>query len=162
MSENSDYNGVCRENANEVCLSSVAREEAPIALLYFNLDGYSTYCKKYKEYWSWVEKRNNERYKSNISHHKNYDAKNMMHTFRLLHMAKEIGEEGVINVKRKDRDYLLSIKNAEFEYEILVEKAEFIKANLDDIYKKSNLQEAPDLGLVNELLVSVRSKFYSI
>jgi predicted nucleotidyltransferase len=161
-SENYKYNGISRENANEVCLSSVGREEEPIALLYFNLDGYSTYCKKYKEYWSWVEKRNNERYKSNISHHKNYDAKNMMHTFRLLHMAKEIGEEGVINVKRKDRNYLLSIKNAEFEYDILVEKAEFIKTNLDDIYKKSNLQEAPDLGLVNELLVSVRSRFYSI
>ena len=30
--------------------------------------------KKHKEYWSWVEKRNNERYKSNISHDKNYDA----------------------------------------------------------------------------------------
>ncbi len=160
--ENYKYNGVCRENANEVCLSSVAGEEAPIALLYFNLDGYSTYCKKYKEYWSWVEKRNDERYKSNISHRKNYDAKNMMHTFRLLYMAKEIGEEGIINVKRKDRDYLLSIKNAKFEYDDLVEKAEVIKANLDTIYEKSNLQEAPDLDFVNKLLVSVRSRFYSI
>ena len=59
-------------------------------MLYFNLDGYSSYCKKYKEYWAWVSKRNEERYKSNISHNKNYDAKNMMHTFRLLHMAKEV------------------------------------------------------------------------
>ncbi|WP_026777558.1 nucleotidyltransferase domain-containing protein [Polaribacter sp. Hel_I_88] len=160
-SETENYQGVSRENANEVCLSSVDKTEQAIAMLYFNKDGYSTYCKKYKEYWSWVEKRNRERYKSNISHDKNYDAKNMMHTFRLLNMAKEIGEESIINVKRKDRDFLLLIKNAEFEYEDLVEKAEIIKNQLDVIYALSNLQEKPDLRVVNELLVSLRSKFYS-
>ena len=160
--ENESYQGISRANANEVCLSSVPKEENPIALLYFNLDGYSTYCKRYKEYWSWVEKRNNERYKSNISHDKNYDAKNMMHTFRLLKMAKEIGQESIINVKRKDRDYLLAIKNAEFEYEDLVEKAEEIKSELDDIYATSNLLEKPDLDIVNQLLIFIRNKFYGL
>ncbi|APZ48057.1 nucleotidyltransferase [Polaribacter reichenbachii] len=159
--EKLNYKGVSKENANEVCLSSIPKEEEPIALLYFNLDGYSSYCKKYKEYWSWVEKRNNERYKSNISHNKNYDAKNMMHTFRLLHMAKEIGEESLIKVKRNDRDFLLSIKNAEFEYEDLVEKAERIKNDLDIIYEDSKLQEVPNLVDVNKLLISIRSEFYN-
>ncbi len=158
--ENLNYKGISKENANEVCLSSIPKEEEPIGLLYFNLDGYSSYCKKYKEYWTWVEKRNNKRYKSNISHNKNYDAKNMMHTFRLLHMAKEIGEESLINVKRTDRNFLLSIKNAEFEYEDLVERAEVIKNELDSIYAASNLQEKPDLDSVNELLVSLRAQFY--
>ena len=90
--DNNQYQGISRKNANEVCLSSIEKEDEPIALLYFNLDGYSSYCKRHKEYWSWVSKRNDARYKSTISHDKNYDAKNMMHTFRLLHMAKEIGE----------------------------------------------------------------------
>lgn len=159
--ESLGYQGISRENANEVCLSSVPKEEEPIAMLYFNLDGYSSYCKKYKEYWSWVEKRNDERYKSNISHDKNYDAKNMMHTFRLLHMAKEIGEDGNINVRRNDRDYLLSIKNAEFEYDDLVNKAEVIKEQLDTIFDNSNLKERPNLNEVNHLLISVRNKFYN-
>ena len=160
--ENKQYQGVSRENANEVCLSSIEKKEEPIALLYFNLDGYSSYCKRHKEYWSWVAKRNDARYKSTISHDKNYDAKNMMHTFRLLHMAKEIGEKGEINVNRKDRDYLLAIKNAEFEYDDLVEKAIFIKDKLALIYEESNLQESPDLYVVNELLISIRDKFYKI
>lgn len=160
-SETENYNGISRENANEVCLSSIPKKEEPIALLYFNKDGYSMYCKKYKEYWSWVAKRNDERYKSNTSHNKNYDAKNMMHTFRLLLMVKEIGASSQINVKRLDRNYLLSIKNAEFEYDDLVEKAEEIKNELDVIYSESNLQEKPDLNVVNELLIFIREKFYT-
>jgi len=154
------YSGVARENANEVCLSSIPKSEVPVAILYFNRDGYSSYCKKYKEYWSWVENRNDDRYKSNISHSKNYDAKNMMHTFRLLHMAKEIGVENSIKVKRPNRDFLLAIKNAEFEYEELVEKAEKLRLELDDIYEKSSLMERPNLDVVNELLVEIRKQFY--
>ncbi len=154
------YSGVARENANEVCLSSIPKSEVPAAILYFNRDGYSSYCKKYKEYWAWVEKRNDERYKSNISHEKNYDAKNMMHTFRLLHMAKEIGTDNKIMVKRPDRNFLLDIKNAEFEYEELVERAEKLRLELEGIYEKSSLMARPDLDIVNALLVEIRMQFY--
>ncbi|MEO0556023.1 MAG: nucleotidyltransferase domain-containing protein [Bacteroidota bacterium] len=154
------YSGVARENANEVCLSSIPKSEVPAAIFYFNRDGYSSYCKKYKEYWAWVEKRNDERYKSNISHEKNYDAKNMMHTFRLLHMAKEIGTDNKIVVKRPDRDFLLAVKNAEYEYEELVERAEKLRLELEVIYEKSSLMVKPDLDIVNELLVEIREQFY--
>ncbi|WP_460220316.1 nucleotidyltransferase domain-containing protein [Psychroserpens sp. MEBiC05023] len=156
-----NYKGVARINANEVCLSSIPKEESPIAMLYFNLDGYSTYCKKYKDYWSWVKNRNEERYKNNTSHDKNYDAKNMMHTFRLLHMAKEIGESSKINVERSDRDNLLTIKNAEFEYDELVSKAEIIRDELEVIFNNSVLADKPNLDKINDLLVSARTKFYN-
>lgn len=156
-----NYKGIARANANDVCLSPVPKSELPIAVLYFNVDGYSTYCKKHKEYWGWVDKRNEERYKNNISHSKNYDAKNMMHTFRLLHMAQEIGLDNKINVRRSDRDYLLSIKNAEFEYDELVENAESIKENLDLIYEKSSLMEKPNFNLVNSLAFQIRDSFYN-
>jgi hypothetical protein len=154
------YKGISREQANEVCLSSVPKTEKPIALLYFNVEGYSSYCKKYKDYWAWVNNRNEDRYKNNISHSKNYDAKNMMHTFRLLHMAKEIGETKMINVKRNDRDFLLSIKKADFEYDTLVSKAEAMKVELETIYNTSTLQEYPSLETVNALLVGLREQFY--
>lgn len=158
--ENKSYQGIARENANEVCLSSVPKEEQPITLLYFNVDGYSSYCKKYKEYWTWVEKRNEERYKNTIAHGKNYDTKNMMHTFRLLHMAEEIAKEGLVNVRRTDRDYLLRIKNGDFEYNDLVSEAEKIKSALEDFYNQSDLMEKPNLDVVNELLFGIRNEFY--
>lgn len=156
------YSGVSKKKSNEVCLSSVPKPEQPIAMLYFNVDGYSTYCKKYKEYWTWVEKRNDERYKSNTSHGKNYDAKNMMHTFRLLYMAKEIGVKEEINVRRNNREFLLSIKDAVFEYDDLVTKAEHMKIELDHIYENSSLMEKPDLEMVNGLLYKIRTDFYTI
>ena len=158
--ENKNYQGIARENANEVCLSSVPKEEVPVAMLYFNVDGYSSYCKKYKEYWTWVAKRNEERYKNNVAHGKNYDTKNMMHTFRLLHMAEEIAKEGVISVRRSDREYLLRIKNGDFEYDDLVNEAEKIKEELVDFYDQSDLIERPNLDLVNDLLFRIRNEFY--
>ncbi|MFC4635095.1 DNA polymerase beta superfamily protein [Dokdonia ponticola] len=158
--EDEGYQGIARANANEVCLSSVEKEATPIALLYFNLDGYSAYCKKYKEYWDWVSKRNEARYENNVAHGKNYDTKNMMHTFRLLQMAKEIAQEGIIHVRRPDRDFLLGIKQGDFEYDDLVAKAEVLKEELDVLYKNSTLIEAPDVEQTDGLLVSIREEFY--
>jgi predicted nucleotidyltransferase len=156
-----DFQGVARPLANEVCLSSVPKTEQPLALLYFNRDGYSTYCKKYKAYWDWVANRNEVRYTQNKSHNKNYDAKNMMHTFRLLHMAKEIGLRNEILVKRPDRAFLLAIKNAEFEYDTLVQKAELLREELDEVYKTSSLMETPQRDFVNRLAYDLRTDFYN-
>ncbi len=156
------YAGVTKkENANEVSLSSIPKGENPIAMLCFNKDAYSVYCKQYKEYWDWVAKRNEERYKTTMSHGKNYDSKNMMHVFRLLLMAKEIATEGRINVYRKDRDFLLSIKDGKFEYDELVLQAETLKDELPLLYQKSNLNEEPDVKGINELLVKIRDDYYS-
>ena len=45
------YAGIVRKDAsNDVCLSSIPKGENPVGLLYFNKDGYSIYCKRYKEY----------------------------------------------------------------------------------------------------------------
>ena len=155
------YKGVLRKsNANDIALSSIPKGEEPVAMLYFNKDGYSTYCKKYKEYWNWVDKRNDERYKTTITHGKNYDSKNMMHTFRLLHMAKEIALERTVVVKRPDRDFLLDIKNGKYEYDELVEWAEEKKLELEGLYKKSRLQDSPNLTAVNALLMDIRNTFY--
>jgi len=158
---NIPYKGIIRsDKANDIALSSIPKGEAPIGMLFFNVDGYSTYCKKYKEYWNWVEKRNEERYKTTVSHGKNYDSKNMMHTFRLLHMAKEIASENTINVKRSDRKFLLEIKEGKYEYDELVGWAEERKLELEELYIASNLLKRPDLNKINEILISIREEFY--
>lgn len=155
------YKGIIKsDKANDIALSSIPKEETPIGMLFFNKDGYSSYCKKYKEYWDWVGKRNEERYKTTISHGKNYDSKNMMHTFRLLHMAKEIASEHTIHVRRPDREFLLEIKHGKYEYDELVGWAEGRKVALEEIYKNSCLPERPHLDRVNTLLISLRAKFY--
>lgn len=160
-SESINYEGVVRSGkANEVCLSSIPKGEKQLAILSFNKDGYSSYCKDYKEYWEWVEKRNDTRYKNTIEHGKNYDAKNMMHTFRLLEMAKEIAESGEVNVRRLNREELLFIKSGNFTYDDLVVKAEGLKKEVEIAFEKSMLKAKLDLKKVNELLVKVRDEYY--
>lgn len=155
------YNGIFRKDeSNDVCVSHIPKGEEPVGLLYFNKDGYSVYCKQHREYWDWAAKRNDTRYNSTMSHGKNYDAKNMMHVFRLLLMASEIATEGVINVRRHDREFLLAIKNGEFEYDDLVERATALKEGLKDAYVAAALIDAPDMAMVNDLLIKMRTTYY--
>lgn len=160
--ERNRYAGIIKkENANEVSLSSIPKGEQHTALLYFNKDGYSVYCKHYKEYWDWVAMRNEHRYNTTMNHGKKYDSKNMMHVFRLLHMAQEIAIEGKINARRNDRDFLLAIKDGKFEYDELVEKANVLKDSLTDHYLRSGLQDEPHFQQADHLLVNMRKTYYS-
>lgn len=155
------FKGVmAQENANDVSLSSIPKDLEPVAVMSFNKNGYSTYCKEYKEYWEWVEKRNEARYQSTLSHGKNYDAKNLMHTFRLLAMAEEIAREGRIRVRRPDRDFLWQIRSGAFAYDELVAMAEQRIAQMDAHYEQSALPEAPDPEAINQALIGVRKEFY--
>lgn len=161
-SETIDFKGVIKKSdSNNVSLSSIPKGTEQQAVLYFNKDGYSTYCKEYKEYWSWVEKRNDERYKNTESHGKNYDAKNMMHVFRLLEMAIEIGKEQKVNVKRPNRDFLLDIKAGTFEYDTLLEMADQKQIEMEEAFAQSSLPDSPDRDFINQLTYTLRDKFYT-
>ena len=158
---NAGYKGILRhELSNDLSLSSIPKGEIQSGLLYFNKDGYSTYCREYKEYWDWVGHRNEVRYENTQSHGKNYDSKNMMHTFRLLDMAIEIAKEKRINVTRPNRDFLLKIKSGEYEYEDLLKMAEDKKIEMEEAYNSSLLPDKPDLKLINRLTFEIRNEFY--
>jgi len=146
--------------ASDVQLSSIPKGVDPLATLYFNKDGYSTYCREYGEYWVWVEERNDERYQNTKSHGKRYDAKNMMHTFRLLNMAEEIAIHHRVIVHREDRDFLLQIRAGNYEYEELIGMVEEKMIKIEEAYSKSDLPEAPDLQKAEDLLVRIREGFY--
>jgi len=149
-----------KENANEVALSSVPSNMAPAGLMSFNKDGYTKHCKDYRDYWDWVAARNEERYKNTLQHGKNYDAKNMMHTFRLLDMAAEILETGQVIVRRPNRDELLAIRRGEFLYEDLIARAEQKLQKIERLYPESTLPDFPDKSAIESLLVRTREAFY--
>lgn len=156
------YQGIMRgESSNDVSLSSIPKDAAPVGYLHFNKDGYSSYCKDYKEYWEWVEKRNEARYTGNLEHGKNYDSKNMMHVFRLLDMAEEIAEGKGIITRRPNREYLLSIRQGKYSYEELVELAEQRIQKIDMAYERSSLPEEPDQMAIDRLLYTLRDRFYA-
>lgn len=148
------------ENANDVRLSSVPPGIEPQAYLTFNKDGYSMYCKDYREYWDWVAVRNESRYASTLEHGKNYDAKNMMHTFRLLGMAEEIAAHKQVIVKRPDQELLLKIRSGAFQYEELMEMAKERLVRIEQLFERSDLPAMPNLTKAEEILVATREEHY--
>lgn len=156
-----NFQGITRsKTVDTVVLSSIPKEVNQEAILYFNKDGYKKYCKDYKQYWDWVEKRNDSRYENTIEHGKNYDAKNIMHTFRLLDMAEEILSSGNINVRRPNREDLLDIRRGIFEYKDLMERAEAKVAKIEQLYQDSSLPPKPNKALIEQILVDIRKAFY--
>lgn len=152
---------VSGDDANDVQLSSIPQGISPMAVMNFNKDAYSVYCKEYQEYWEWVARRNEHRYEHTLSLGKNYDAKNMMHTFRLLQMAEEIARYKKIIVFREDRDFLLRIRQGDFEYETLIKMAAEKTAQLETLYQQSDLPDAPDINLAETTLIRIRESFYT-
>ena len=158
-----DYRGLTHPQggADDVRLSSVPPGKAPLTYLHFNRDGYQTHCRDHREYWSWVEKRNEVRYRNTLAHGKRYDAKNMMHTFRLLYTARDIAREGVLRVRRPEREELLAIRRGEFDYDDLLARAQVLLDELDRDFAASPLPDTPDRAAIEAALVRIRREWYA-
>jgi len=145
-------------------LMSIPKYSKMVAYLTFNKDAYSTHCKRYNEYQTWLKERNPDRVKMNKSHGKNYDSKNMMHTFRLLNVALEIPKINSINVRRSPEEIkiLMQIRHGVYDYDKLVEEAEIMIKNLDAVYDNCALPKDVNEELLDSLLLKIRKSRYGI
>ncbi|MFC7524066.1 DNA polymerase beta superfamily protein [Parapedobacter sp. GCM10030251] len=154
------YKGIAKDAvSNEVSLSSIPKGEQEQGYLFFNKEAYSTYCKAHKEYWEWVDRRNEVRYTSTLAHGKGYDTKNLMHTIRLLQMAEELMRTGTLTVKRGNREELLAIKAGAHTYEALMDKADRLIERLNT-NTDNTLPLAPQQQIAVERLVAARTTLY--
>ncbi len=155
------YKGIIQSpHSNEVSLSAIPKAENFITYLYFNQEGYSSYCREYREYWEWVEKRNDTRYQGTLAHGKGYDAKNMMHTFRLLDMAEQIASEQKITLRSQRRQELLDIKAGKYDYEVLIQKAQIQIQSIEKKFEEAELPQCPDTALIEKITVQIRNQIY--
>jgi len=156
------YRGITEEGSNEVRLTSIPRWEQPEITINFNKDAYSRHCKEFNEEQKWIANRNPHRFADNMLHGKGYDGKNLAHCHRLLDMAIEIGEGRGVNVRRPNREQLLSIRRGEYDYDHLISEAEDKIKRIDEIYKDSTLPPNLDRGFVDVLLIQIRKEFYGL
>jgi uncharacterized protein len=149
--------------ANDVQLTSIPKGVPLHEYLTFNKDAYSTHCKRYAEYQTWLKERNENRYKMNKEHGKNYDSKNMMHTYRLLLMAHELAK-GELRVRRTEEEVekLMKIRKGEYEYDDLLNEAEEMIATLDEAFEVSNLPEKVNKTYVYNVLLDLRKYYYNL
>jgi hypothetical protein len=144
--------------ANEVKVCSIPKTAKQVGTLYYNGDAYKKHCKEHREYWTWVAKRNDERYEGTLQHGGGYDAKNMMHVYRLLHTAKDIAlGKGLIVDRSFERDFLLDIKSGKFPYDEIYGKATEMIYEVDRLFEESDLPE--DTCPPDDILWSVLNAF---
>ena len=148
--------------SNQLRLSSIPKGQTPICLITYNKDAYTQHCKDYLSYQEWLNNRNEARYVETVKHGQSLDGKNIMHCIRLINMAKEIGIGDGIQVRRNDREYLLSIRKGEFDLESLINEAEESIKEMDSIFDNSDLPNKVNMDLINELLIKIRKEYYGI
>jgi predicted nucleotidyltransferase len=148
--------------SNALRLSSIPKGETPICNIFYNKDGYSQHCKEFKEYQEWLENKNETRWVDVKSHGQKIDGKNMMHSKRLMSMAREIAEVKGINVRRDDAEYLISIRRGKIDLQTLINEVEKEIVEIDELFANSNLPDKVDESFVNELLIKIRKNIYNI
>lgn len=151
-----DYKGIVSEKGNEVKLSSMPKGESPVSIMSFNKEGYSSHCKDYVEYETWLKNRNVQRYVDIANHQQQIDGKNLLHCRRLLDMAIEIATQKTINVRRPNAQELLKIRRGEIDLAAFMERAEEEIIELNELFAKSGLPKEVDTEFVNDLLLKVR------
>lgn len=157
------FTGIVSEtsDSNEVRVCTVPKRLKPLTYMTYNKSGYESHCRDYKEYKEWEQKRNPVRYESNLN--QNYDGKNMSHCMRLTRMGKELALGQGLRIDRTDidRDYLLSIKNHELEYDEVLAQANKEKAEMEAAQASSTLPDKVDIDKINQLLIAVRKQVYN-
>lgn len=154
--ETNNFRGIIEPDSNELRHSEIPKGHALEAFLYYNLNGYSQYCKEYKEYWEWVGKRNPVRYNDNAKHGKGYDGKNLMHCLRMLDMAIEVAQGKGVNLVRPNREWLLSVRRGEASYDEIIRLIEQKQVQMDEAFEKSALPSFVDQKFIHNLLLEMR------
>jgi len=154
--------GANAAESNSLRLSSIPKEEVPICSIVYNKDSYTEHCKDYKSYQEWLENKNESRWVDVQSHGQKIDGKNMMHSRRLMDMAREIALGQGIKVRRENAKELIDIRKGKIDLQTLIDQVEAEIAEIDELFANSSLPDRVDEDFVNSLLIKIRKSIYNI
>ncbi len=141
------------------CESIPIEDEASrfVGLLIYNRNGFEQAKRAHRQYWEWMQTRNEKRWRSQESGAMDYDVKNLMHTFRLLYSGINIMEAGepIVRFSGEKLQKLLDIRHGLFTYDELLTESELLLRKLDDLKKSSHLRERADMKKVDALLFDI-------
>lgn len=145
---------------NQITCKSISKKEERdfVGVMSFNQAKYDSDVKNWKGYWEWKDKRNDARWALQEKGQMDYDVKNMMHCYRLILSTKSIlvHHKPIVRFEGDDREFLMSIRRGEHDYDGLMERLEAELAILDDMKAESTLQDKvnhKDIeGLYTELI----------
>lgn len=105
----------------------------------------------------WYNNRNESRWIDQENGLLDYDAKNMMHTFRLLYSGLNIIKygESLVRFSGCKLEELMLIRKGTFSYEQLIEKAQKLFSELDALGNKSKLPNFANKDKISQLLLDM-------
>lgn len=130
-------------------------------LLIYNENAYERACLDHQNYWMWRKNRNEQRWQRQETGQLDYDAKNIMHMFRLMLSAEHILETGqpLVRFEGEKLSFLKSILAGAYSYNSLIEQADALAERLDALHKQSDLPDQPDLKRAEDLLHTVTDEW---
>jgi len=150
-----DARGVFRGDSL-VCESIPEEDEARrcIGLLVYNRADFEKALREHRDYRTWRRERNEARWLDQERGEIDYDAKNMMHTFRLLFSGKHIFREGapLVRFEGETLEFLRRVRAGEFAYDDLIARAEAEVEELAALRDNSTLPEIADRTAIADLL----------
>lgn len=147
--------GVFRGDAL-ACESIPADDEADrfAGLLFYNEAGWKQALVDHQNYWTWRRERNEARWRQQESGELDYDAKNLMHTIRLLLSGRSLLERGepLVRVTGETLQLLLDVRAGRYTYTEILEMADGIVADCERLKPHSDLPAETDAAAANALL----------
>jgi uncharacterized protein len=109
---------------------------------------------EHQNYWAWRRDRNDARWQQQERGELDFDAKNMMHTVRLLLSGRSIMESGkpIVRFSGDQLSLLMSIRAGERAFEEIMSIAEGLLSDCERLKAQSRLPEACDSARATELL----------
>lgn len=145
------------------CESIPKEDEAThfAGLLFYNESAWKQALADHQNYWTWRRERNEARWRQQESGELDYDAKNIMHTIRLLLSGESILKHGcpLVRVEGEQRSLLLSIRQGLYRYDELIDMAETIVARCTDKTALSHLRPTVDAVVPDRLLRDITSRW---
>lgn len=113
----------------------------------------------YDQYLNWVKTRNPARAEYEAKY--GFDTKHGMHLMRLQMDSVSILQDHKVIVKWKGpaREFLMGIRNGQLPYEQLVEHAEKLEAQAEELYKTSTLRKEPNRVFIDSRLVDMTERY---
>lgn len=139
----------------QVLTSGIPKYMDPEAVIYFNINAWKEYHKKYKSYIDWLENRNVARYIDTKNHGQKIDGKNLLHAVRLVNVARDIGNGKGMIVRRPENEYLLEIRKGKHNLEEILEKVTKDIEGLSQIFDNSTLPDNVSKENINKLVLHI-------
>jgi uncharacterized protein len=159
-----DARGVFRGDVL-VCESIPESDESPrfAGLLLFNEQAWKQSLADHHNYWNWRDERNDARWRKQEAGDLDFDAKNMMHTLRLLLSGRSILQNGapIVRFSGNDLQLLMDIRAGKLNFDQIMEIANGVMADCERLKSSTSLPDTCDKEAATCLLRDITRQWDS-